>query len=341
MGEKVKTNLTEEKNKEKQEVEKKVEEQKETITLKKQEEANSLKKQKKLKKKKEKNNKRKKAEETSMEVVKKPFSIMGIPVVKLFAFFVIFSVLGFFIETLFALITKGVIESRKSFLYGPFCAIYGMGASVMIVGLQKFKKNNYTLFFGGCLIGSIVEYIVSWIGEIVFDIKWWDYSNMPFNINGRVCILFSVFWGALAIYLMNHVYPKMDKFLSIFSFKTLKKITTVIVIFMLFDWLISSFAVKIFSARVVYENNVEVKEINRYIEDYNKFYSNDIVKKLSNTLFSDEIMLKSFPNLKLTGKDGNIILISDILTDIQPYYVKVFNPTNIYSHDKIYEIFNF
>lgn len=69
-------------------------------------------------------------------------------VTRVFAYFVIYSVIGYVIEMTFALITKGVLESRKSFLYGPFCAIYGLGATTMIIGLQKFNKNNYTLFFG-------------------------------------------------------------------------------------------------------------------------------------------------------------------------------------------------
>lgn len=254
---------------------------------------------------------------------KNTFKIMGIPIVNLFAFFVAFSILGFILETLFALVTKGVIESRKSFLYGPFCAIYGVGAVVMIVGLQKFNKNNYTLFLGGFLIGSVVEYIISWAGEILFDIKWWDYSKMPFNINGRICIWFSIFWGALAIYLMNYVYPKVDKLLSKLSFRALKRITTVFVVFMFLDWVVSSFAVKIFLARVVCENNVDVIGKSGYVQDYNLICSNDTIKKVTDTLFSDEIMVKSFPNLKLTGKNGEIILVSDVLTDIEPYYVKL------------------
>ncbi len=66
--------------------------------------------------------------------------------IQILAYFIIYSVIGFIIETIFGLLTKGVLESRKSFLYGPFCGIYGIGAVVMIVGLQHFKKNNYTLF---------------------------------------------------------------------------------------------------------------------------------------------------------------------------------------------------
>ena len=134
---------------------------------------------------------------------KKKFTILGMTIWKLLAYFIIYSVLGYLIETLFGLVTKGVIESRKSFIYGPFCAIYGVGAVIMIGSLRHFKKNNFTLFFGGFLIGSIVEYFVSLFGEMMLHVKWWDYSNMPFNLNGRICVYFSIFWGILAIFLMT------------------------------------------------------------------------------------------------------------------------------------------
>ena len=103
-------------------------------------------------------------EKTEEKQVKKRFTIMGITIWRLLAYFIIYSVVGFVLETLFGLITKGVIESRKSFLYGPFCGIYGLGAVIMIPLLQCFKKNNYTLFFGGFVIGSIVEYLISLLG---------------------------------------------------------------------------------------------------------------------------------------------------------------------------------
>lgn len=95
----------------------------------------------------------------------------------LLAYFIIYSVVGFVIETIFGLLTKGVLESRKSFILGPFCSIYGLGAVVMIVALQKFNKNNYTLFLGGFLVGSIIEYLISLIGEALFHMVWWDYSE--------------------------------------------------------------------------------------------------------------------------------------------------------------------
>ena len=141
---------------------------------------------------------------------KKQFNIFGFTITKILAYFIIYSVVGYVIETIFGLLTKGVIESRKSFLYGPFCGIYGVGAVIMIMGLQKFNKNNYTLFAGGFIIGSLIEYVVSFIGEWFFHIKWWDYSSMPFNINGRICVWFSIFWG-ISCNLFNDTFPSKDR----------------------------------------------------------------------------------------------------------------------------------
>ena len=125
---------------------------------------------------------------------KKKFTIMGLSVWRILAYFIIYSVVGYIIETIFGIITKGTWESRQSFLYGPFCAIYGLGAAIMIIFLHKYSKNYTRLFIGGFIVGSIVEYLVSWIGEILLGVKWWDYSNMPLNINGRICVYFSIFW---------------------------------------------------------------------------------------------------------------------------------------------------
>lgn len=136
---------------------------------------------------------------------KKHIKIAGITLWRIVAYFIIYSVAGFIIETIFGVLTKGVLESRKSFLYGPFCSIYGLGAVLMILPLQRFKKNNYTLFAAGFVIGSIIEYLVSLIGELIFHIKWWDYSDQILNLNGRICVLFSLFWGLLAIYLMSDI----------------------------------------------------------------------------------------------------------------------------------------
>ena len=89
------------------------------------------------------------------------YKIFGISIWKIFAYFIIYSVLGYIVETIFGIITMGVWQSRQSFLYGPFLGIYGIGAVAIILFSQFFNKNNITLFLGGYILGSLIEYIIS------------------------------------------------------------------------------------------------------------------------------------------------------------------------------------
>lgn len=249
------------------------------------------------------------------------------PVVKItfkriLAYFIIYSFLGFIIETIFGMLTKGVIESRQSCLYGPFCCIYGLGAAVMIPGLQKFKKKNWTLFLAGAIEGSIVEYVISWLGEIVFHIKWWDYSNMPFDINGRICLLFTIFWGILALVLMRLINPYIEKFIDKIPKKLFSVLTIGGTILLILDLLITAFGLQVFYTRFTKKYDLNL------VEDKNLMVSqevleNEFVQKLSNTIFTDEKMLRTFPNIKYKDNDGNSIWVKDILTDIKPYYYKI------------------
>ena len=128
----------------------------------------------------------------------------------IFMYLVVYSVAGFLIETIFGAITKGVIESRKSFLYGPFCAIYGIGAIAMILFL-KDEKILWKLFSKGAFIGATVEYLMSFVCQKFFGVKWWDYSGAILNIQGRTCLFYAVSWGLLAIILMKIINPNVDK----------------------------------------------------------------------------------------------------------------------------------
>ena len=258
--------------------------------------------------------------------VKKSKTIFGFSIWRLIAYFIIYSVLGFIIETAFGAVTKGVIESRKSFLYGPFCAIYGLGAVVMILCLQPFKKNNNTLFWGGFVVGSVIEYLVSLIGELIFHVIWWDYSDMPLNINGRVCVYFSIFWGLLGIYLVSYINPKIDKLINFIkrkiSDKALKIIEMITAVFLIVDCLLTAYALKAFYIRMVKLHNINIGNVEMIDKEYDKIYGN---KKKSDFIYKywgDEKMIKTLPNLKLQDNDGKIVYFDSLLPDIQTYYYK-------------------
>ena len=260
---------------------------------------------------------------------KKGFTILGISIYRILIFFIIYSIAGYIVETLFGIITKGVWESRKSFLYGPFCGIYGLGAVVLILSLQYFNKSTNKLFVGGFIVGSIVEYVVSLVGELIFHVKWWDYSDMPLNINGRICVYYSIFWGLLSVYFMTTFHPRIEKFIDKIeikkSMKTLKTTTIIISLFLLFDFLITMYSLKAFIVRKIYEYDLNVPNREYVINNmYDAIYSNEKRAKFIYKYFSDEKMIKTFPNLKIQDMDGNILYLKEYVGDIQPYYYKIF-----------------
>lgn len=256
---------------------------------------------------------------------KKHIKIAGITLWRIVAYFIIYSVVGFIIETIFGVLTKGVLESRKSFLYGPFCSIYGLGAVLMILPLQRFKKNNYTLFAAGFVIGSIIEYLVSLIGELIFHIKWWDYSDQILNLNGRICVLFSLFWGLLAIYLMSDINKRVDKLIDFLKKKIsmgiLKTAVVLVSIFLAFDLGITAYALQMFTIRIVHDNNLNVANKQYIDEQYENIYVKDTKQKeFILKYFDDEKMIKTFPNIKIEDVDGNILFYRKYVKDIKPYY---------------------
>ena len=258
---------------------------------------------------------------------KKALTIMGISIWRILAYFIIYSVLGYIIETVFGIVTKGVWESRQSFLYGPFCAIYGLGACIMIIFLHKYGKKYNALFIGGFIVGSIVEYLVSLIGELILGVKWWDYSDMPLNIGGRICVYFSIFWGFLSIYLLASVNPKVDRLInwikSKFNIKTLKTLTLATIIVLLIDCIITGFAIEYFLVRMINNNDIQVAKKDLVEKQYVSVYEEN--KNLSRFIYQfwgDRKMIKTFPNLKVQDVNGNIIYMDSFL-DIQPYYFVV------------------
>lgn len=120
--------------------------------------------------------------------------------------FLIYAFIGWCAEVAFAALNEGVFVNR-GFLNGPYCPIYGAGVLIVVALLTPLKRNALILFAGSFLLTSILEYVTGFVLERAFGNKWWDYSDMPFNIRGYVCLKFSIMWGLGCMFIVNEVHP--------------------------------------------------------------------------------------------------------------------------------------
>ena len=158
---------------------------------------------------------------------------------------------GVVVELLWCLLRNGYIESRAGLVYGPFNLLYGAGAVALTLILYRYRNRSTAFsFFGGIIIGSAVEYLLSWGQETLFGSTSWDYSDIPFNLNGRICLLYSVFWGFLGVLWIKSIYPRVAKIILKIPNKAGKIITLALTVFMVFNAVMSLFSVWRWSERV-------------------------------------------------------------------------------------------
>ena len=131
-----------------------------------------------------------------------------------FLYFLVFAVIGWLLETAFSFYALGHF-TKRGFLFGPLCPIYGWGALILIIFFSTYKKHNIKLFIYAAIIFSVFEYVVSFGMEAMFSLKWWNYTNEFMNLNGRISIFYSFAWGIIAILFINLIYPFFKKKLNI------------------------------------------------------------------------------------------------------------------------------
>ena len=125
-------------------------------------------------------------------------------------YFFIYAFLGWILETAFCILTTGTF-TKRGFLYGPICPIYGFGAILLIESLKNIKTNTIGKFFIGMVAFTVFEYIASVVLEDLFGLRWWDYTGQPFNFQGRISLSFSIVWGILGVIFVEKIHPFITK----------------------------------------------------------------------------------------------------------------------------------
>lgn len=192
-----------------------------------------------------------------------------------FLCFAVFSFIGWLYESLYYTIQQKK-RINSGFLSTCFCPIYGIGALLDLILLGRIE-NPLLLFFAGMLVTGVLEYFVSWLLEELFHQRWWDYTNWPLNINGRVCIFGAIAFGILTVALIKVIAPFTMGLISSMGIVPLYVMTAAVAFVMLTDTIVS--VRNIDSDKLWY-----VEKQTELFADTNEERRNEFVKKLKNTL---------------------------------------------------------
>ena len=156
-----------------------------------------------------------------------------------FLLFLIYSFMGWCMEVCVSLVTRKKFINR-GFLIGPYCPIYGWGAILITLLLSYFTDKPILLFFMAILICGTLEYLTSFFMEKIYHLRWWDYSNKKFNINGRVCLDTIIHFGILGTTIMYVTNPFFLDKLNMIPNNTLNIIFYILFAIFTIDGIISS-----------------------------------------------------------------------------------------------------
>lgn len=129
-------------------------------------------------------------------------------------YFFVYGFLGWCTEVIFAAFKQHRFVNR-GFLNGPICPIYGVGVTLVIACLEAFQSNLLLLYISSVILVTVLEGVTGWAMDKLFHNKWWDYSKLPFNIVGYVCLLFSLIWGVACVFIVYFVHPLIHQVLSL------------------------------------------------------------------------------------------------------------------------------
>lgn len=235
------------------------------------------------------NNRKNKAYPKTVKVEKeakdKTVFAYGCGFYKLVVLFFVGAFVGDIIETIFCRITMGEWMSRSSVVWGPFSIVWGLAIAASTLMLYKYKdRSDGFLFLIGTGLGGAYEYLCSVFTEIVFGKVFWDYSDIPFNLGGRINLLYCFFWGIAAVVWFKLIYTRLSKVIEKIPVKFGKITTWILVVFMIANVLMSCFALTRYDQR---EKGIDAKQSWQVWLDKH---------------YDDEKMMRIYPNAIVTNK---------------------------------------
>lgn len=199
----------------------------------------------------------------------------------LFWIFFISSFLGVVVETIWTCFTTGHHLSRQGLVLGPFNLVYGFGGLVLTLALHwAINKPDTLIFAASMFVGSTVEYVSSFTQEKLIGSISWDYSYLPFNLHGRISLLYAFFWGILGVVWIKVIYPFLIRIIEKIPKHWHKILTYSLLVFMIFNTVLSVGAIYRWQQR-----QHHVAAVTHIDQFYDQF-------------FNDETMRNIYPDMK-------------------------------------------
>ena len=185
-------------------------------------------------------------------------------------------------ETVFCLATTGRLMSRSSLVFGQFSIVWGLACALLTWILYRYRdKSDRYIFVFGTILGGAYEYVCSVFTEMAFGTVFWDYSEIPFNLGGRINLLYCFFWGIAAVVWMKGVYPFLSRQIEKLPARAGRAVCSVLLVLLAADMLISALALARYSERQT--GSPEQTAVGQILDEY----------------FPDEFIEKRYENLKL------------------------------------------
>ena len=198
--------------------------------------------------------------------------------------FLVGGVCGDLAEMIFCRLRMGWWMSRSSVVWGPFSIVWGLALAAATLLFYRYRDRSASFFFvAGTLLGGLYEYLCSVFTQLVFGTVFWDYSAIPFNLGGRINLLYCFFWGFAAVAWFKGLYPVLSRWMAKIPQRVGKLAVWALLLFMAVNIGVSSLALARYSARAAGQPAVQSWQV--YMDEH----------------YGDEVMQRIYPYAQMTG----------------------------------------
>lgn len=187
---------------------------------------------------------------------------------------------------------------NRGFLIGPYCPIYGWGCLAIIVIVGQNTSDILSVFLKSILICSLLEYFTSYFMEKIYNVRWWDYSNKKFNINGRICLETMIPFGLLASLIIYVLHPAVIKLVNLLSPESLVIIASILFVIYIIDNIVSTYILFKIKGKIKSERKDNTEKIKQYIEKW--FQDNTVLyRRIKNAFPKFQVFIKELEKYKI------------------------------------------